>query len=161
MSPIDSERPFRSSFRKRPEPFVPTTVGLSLPRDVALPSCADAKGFWSAHFGDVLKPVTDKEAFLDPEADSADCRQFLDFVGVAPLSSATILNLAEESPHRSSAWWADVYRYLATHDEFSRWGHQTLAGRRLLLTAYDEAALQVPADGGPVVLRTYRRSSTS
>ena len=62
-----------------------------------------------------------------------------------------ILDLAEESSQgQPTTWWAEVYRYLATHDEFSRWGHQTLLGRRLLLTA-DGDAIAVPPEGGTVV----------
>ncbi len=159
LRPLQSSHDWANKFqttvqgfiRRRPDAFVPTKAGLRLPRDVGLPACPDVEGFWNAHFAGVLKRVTKKEAFFEPSADSADCRSFLHLIGVDPLPLTMALDLIEGSSQgQSTTWWAEVYRYLATHDEFLRWSNQTLVGRRMLLTA-DDAVIQVPPEGGTVV----------
>jgi hypothetical protein len=140
--------------QKRSDAFVPTTVGPRSPQRVALPPFSDERGFWSKHFGGALKSVTNKEAFLDPTADSFDARHFLQFIGMEILLPEKILGLIEKSSEsQRTAWWREVYAYLATHDDFSRWSHRDLVGKRLLLTA-DGAVIEVPPEGGRVVCFT-------
>ncbi len=144
----------RRSIQKRPEPFVPTTKGPLPLQEIALPTNLDSAGFWSAHFGDELKPVTTKLAFFDHTADTFDSRQFLHFIGLDPMPARTILDLTESSyGDRNTAWWRDLYLYLATHDDFSRWNHDALVGKRLLLSA-DGSRVEVPADAGRIVCFT-------
>jgi hypothetical protein len=151
----DASGNFRKSvvrgFQKRKEPFIPSTQGPLPAPDVGLPTGSDQVGFWSSHFENSLAKVTGKTAFLDPAADSVDARHFLSFVGVQPLFASTILDLIECSADEGTAdWWSEVYRYLARHDEFSRWGHGVLVGKRLLLTA-EGTVIAVPPDAGRVV----------
>ena len=140
----------RERLRKRRDPFIPSTIGPLPTEEVALPPYADGDGFWKEHFGGVVQAVTTKKAFLTPSADSPDARQFFQFVGVQPIPPSVILNLIERAEGTDAKWWGRVYHYLATHDEFKRWGHSILVGRRLLLTAEGEV-VEVPPDGGRVV----------
>lgn len=144
----------RRTIQKRSDAFVPSTLGPRPPQEVALPTGLDGVGFWAQHFGPALENVTNKEVFLQPTADSLDARQFLQFIGIDALSSRAILDLIEESSeNQTTLWWAEVYGYLATHDDYSRWGHQVLVGRRLLLTSSGEV-IAVPPEGSRIVCFT-------
>jgi hypothetical protein len=141
----------QQTVQKRSDPFVPSTTGPRSPQRVALPSYPDEAGFWSKHFGDALSSVTNKEAFLDPTADSVEARYFLQFIGMEPLREEKILDLIEKSSEgQSTAWWRELYAYLATRDNFSRWNHRDVVRRRLLLTA-DAEVIELPPEGGRVV----------
>ncbi|MBZ5659866.1 MAG: DUF3883 domain-containing protein [Acidobacteriia bacterium] len=144
----------KRTIQKRSDAFVPSTSGPRSPQEVALPTCLDDVGFWTEHFGAALKSVANKEAFLQPTVDSSDARQFLQFIGMEALPSRAILDLIEKSSeHPSTLWWTELYSYLATHEDYSRWGHQVLVGRRLLLTSSGEV-IAVPQEGSRIVCFT-------
>lgn len=140
------------SLKARSMAFVPSRVGLLKSTEVAIPSSVDAAGFWDAHFSESLSAVTGRRAFLDPKADSEDARKFLRLAGMEPLPSTTMLDLIDghAASKPSAQWWFEVYSYLAKDRESSRWGHDVLAGRRLLPDE-DLSAIPVPEGSSPVV----------
>lgn len=162
LSPVgamitDSAETFVSSFEKRlqerTEPFVPAKAGLRKREDVVLPPKIDERGFWDAHFADVVDSVLNrKRVFLEPAEDGRGTRAFLRLAKVQELEPQILLSFIEATGHqeRSPDWWYDCYSYMASDDNLSRHDHSFFSGHKLI-PATDLSVVEVPKDSNLIV----------
>lgn len=145
---------FSRALKERPEPFIPTHIGLLSQQEVVLTPTIDKAGFWDSHFSDVLDVVLqDKNAFLAYEEDCRETRAFLQLAQVEVLKPEALLMFVEAAGQqkRSSDWWYECYATIAGDDKLSRYDHSFFAGRRLLPTT-DSSVLPVPDRDSSLVI---------
>ena len=142
----------KRALQARKAPFLPSRAGVLRREEIALPPVVDEEGFWESKFGESVPSVTGTSGLLDSNADSEGARSFFALAGVATLRDSVILDLIEHGAEtkRSADWWYEIYSYLAGAKFSGRWGHEKLAGRRLI-PDQDWNAVVVPLTPSPVL----------
>ena len=145
---------FSAALQGRPEPFVPTGLGLLRREEAVLPPAIDKDGFWESHFTNVVSDVLGgKRAFLDHREDGRGTRVFLRMAGVQVLEPEELLTFMETSPQkkRGPNWWYECYSRMADDEKLSRYDHSRFAGHTLIPIA-DSSIIAVPEDDSSLIV---------
>jgi hypothetical protein len=101
------------------------------------------------HFGDsVAEALPGKRGLVTRDVDGRLPRLFFNLAGIESVTPRVLLDVIETAGQRrrSTQWWYECYAHLAESRQFYGQGHQTFAGRRILLAGRNVIAVPDSSD---------------
>jgi len=144
---------FSKELQKRTTPFVPTQLGLLNREEVLLPPSIDKDGFWDENFSDVINQFDEtKKAFLLPEVDGENTRDFMRLANVQVGESESLLTFIKllSSKTKTAEWWYNCYTYMTNDEEIADYDYESFKDHKIIPCS-DSNVIEPSDDEGIVI----------